>query len=219
MMANEEKPYIEKEISHTVRLYNHKYGDDLVCVCGHVYDTCLSLSEHIFPVVILFGSKLKGYGTNNSDTDIAVIMLPGTTDESIERVHQLFDDKVLKFFTEYNPITCTLEIKNGNQHDPTIGCDTDSHVIFNGLWVGHDDTITYLSSHLLIPPNNHTRQVRHLAELEKDLLQYRLLHKGYERSRVVSSDVDRTYFDVGYRCLASRLYLNKVFNVTTKLVG
>ena len=37
-MANEEKPYIEKEISHTVRLYNPKYGDNRVCVCGHVYD-------------------------------------------------------------------------------------------------------------------------------------------------------------------------------------
>lgn len=36
-MVSEEKPYIEKEVSHIVRLYNHKYGDDRVGVCGHVY--------------------------------------------------------------------------------------------------------------------------------------------------------------------------------------
>jgi len=90
---------------------------------------------------------------------------------------------------------------------------------FNGLWIGQDDVISHLVSHLLTPVKNHHQRIRHLAELEKDLLQYRLLHKGYERFRVVSSDVDRTYFDVGYRCLASRLYLNKIFNVTTKLVG
>ena len=38
MPINDEKPYIEKVISRTVKLYNAKYGDDRVCVCGHPYD-------------------------------------------------------------------------------------------------------------------------------------------------------------------------------------
>ena len=34
---NEERPYIEKEVVTVVREYNPAYGDDRICVCGHVY--------------------------------------------------------------------------------------------------------------------------------------------------------------------------------------
>ena len=115
-------------------------------------------------------------------------------------------------------MTCTLDIKNGDPRDPTVGCDTDFHILFNGLWVGPDEMIDYFVSHFLSKTKNESQKTRHLAELEKDLLQYRLLHKGYERVNVVSPNVGRTYFDVGYRSLASRLYISKVFNVTTRLV-
>ena len=40
-MASEEKhvelPYVEEEITHTVRLYNPRFGNNRVCVCGHIY--------------------------------------------------------------------------------------------------------------------------------------------------------------------------------------
>lgn len=36
-MTETEKPYIVKRRTVTERLYNHKYGDDRVCVCGHPY--------------------------------------------------------------------------------------------------------------------------------------------------------------------------------------
>ena len=32
-----EKPYLEEQITTTVRRYNPNYGDDRVCQCGHTY--------------------------------------------------------------------------------------------------------------------------------------------------------------------------------------
>jgi hypothetical protein len=39
MKQNKEKPYIVnvKKVVVTERLYNPKYGDDRVCICGHPY--------------------------------------------------------------------------------------------------------------------------------------------------------------------------------------
>lgn len=34
---NDEKPYLEKVITKTIRKYNPNYGDDRVCECGHPY--------------------------------------------------------------------------------------------------------------------------------------------------------------------------------------
>lgn len=34
---NNEPPYLVKKIVRRVQVYNPKYGDDRMCVCGHVY--------------------------------------------------------------------------------------------------------------------------------------------------------------------------------------
>ena len=36
-MSTDEKPYIEREVTMTLREYNPKFGDERVCQCGHVY--------------------------------------------------------------------------------------------------------------------------------------------------------------------------------------
>ncbi len=60
-----------------------------------------------------------------------------------------------------------------------------------------------------------------LQEIERDLLQYRLMHKGYAHARPEvssfnsehSSDIDSnsSFWDAGYRQVASQLFVNKVF--------
>ena len=34
---NNGKPYIERQITTTIRVYNPSYGDNRKCKCGHVY--------------------------------------------------------------------------------------------------------------------------------------------------------------------------------------
>jgi hypothetical protein len=68
-----------------------------------------------------------------------------------------------------------------------------------------------LGERLLMPYLRETNEaVRDvwLREMERDLLQYRLLHRGYERFHVPRDDV---FLDDGYRMTASTLYASHVF--------
>jgi len=38
MCSEKQSPYVEKRIETVVRLYNPKFGDERMCVCGHMYD-------------------------------------------------------------------------------------------------------------------------------------------------------------------------------------
>ena len=69
---------------------------------------------------------------------------------------------------------------------------------------------------------NHTLAERadrdfYLQAIERDLLQYRLLHKGYERhypttkKTAESIDGNSAYWDSGYRAVATKLFIDKVY--------
>jgi hypothetical protein len=60
-----------------------------------------------------------------------------------------------------------------------------------------------------------------LGELERDVLQYRLMHKGYrrffpprggiDRFRAQGLDPESVFWDSGYRRLATKLFVSRVF--------
>lgn len=35
--TQDNEPYLIKIVQKTIRLYNHNYGDNRMCVCGHPY--------------------------------------------------------------------------------------------------------------------------------------------------------------------------------------
>jgi len=102
-------------------------------------------------------------------------------------------------------------------------------VLLEGAWCGKKEAIKELYEKLL-PGFLHSQDKKiadidarkiWMKELERDTLQYRLLHKGYARLNVEQggiktkngNDIDKNsmFWDSGYRRLATKLFITKVF--------
>ena len=101
--------------------------------------------------------------------------------------------------------------------------------LFFGAWAGDRETIVDLRKKLLtryLHENNDEfdgRELRGMCieQMEIDVLQYRLMHRGYESfspnfGGIDSPNADRVdgqskFWDSGYRHLAIKLYANRVF--------
>jgi len=169
------------------------------------------LCSVIFPVTIAFGSKLKGYGGPDSDLDLAVLVRPGVTDrDAVTRlVRNRLGDDVVQFWLE--DFQGYLRVHDFEQYEAKIGDSTNTHVLFGGAWEGDRETIEMLGRQLLKPYcyNHGPNRALWLEEMERDALQYRLLHRGFERFFV--TEEEDTFWDHGYRVAASRLYASQVF--------
>lgn len=143
-------------------------------------------------IVLVGGSQLKGYGTTNSDLDV----------------------------WSYNKLLSSIASQPGNPH--TV------HICFNTIWLGGKDVnIEELErfSDLLsgnyteyakIATKLHRRQA--IERLESDLLQYRLLHKGFSRFTGIDEfyippemDGDCPFYVDEYRRIATMLYAKYVW--------
>jgi len=169
------------------------------------------LNKIIYPIIILYGSKLKGYATPNSDTDTAILIRPN------QNHNQNHTNKIIQ-----NKLPKTLKIHLTTTHNNQLTITTpnppqkhtanpyDTHILFNGIWIGDTTTKTTLCNNLLKPILNHPQPIKNIytRTLEQDLLQYRLLHKGYQTHHPTTNP---TYLDDGYRTLATKLYLRYIF--------
>ena len=194
------------------------------------------LSKSLFPVALVFGSRLKGYGTRGADTDLAVFVRPDVSENERPRIRALMKTifpqekirgEVVEFWLE--EIGNEFQVRDFEHRDVTVGEGSWTHVLFGAAWEGNPDAIRDLREKLLTPYLRessamiHGRRARsvYLEELERDALQYRLMHKGYERSNppfggihtIHSDDVDgeSMFWDSGYRQLATRLFIERVF--------
>jgi predicted nucleotidyltransferase len=167
--------------------------------------------EIIYPAAIVFGSRLKGYGGLDSDVDVAVFIRPDTTFTSNfgPFLREKFGRDVVEYWlVEDGP---DLRVYDFPKLAANVGDSTNVHVLLGGAWEGELATISMLGERLLMPYLRETNEaVRDvwLREMERDLLQYRLLHRGYERFHVPRDDV---FLDDGYRMTASTLYASHVF--------
>lgn len=169
------------------------------------------LSEVIYQTAMVFGSRLKGYGGPDSDIDFGVFVRPGVKD--IDYVSRLlrakFGKDIVQWWLEEDGPS--LKIRDFTVQ-ALIGRSTDAHILFGGAWEGDLDTISMLCQKLLGPYVNcedpEKRRIW-LEEMERDTLQYRLLHRGYERYNVPTRS--SIFWDEGYREVASKLYSSHVF--------
>lgn len=193
------------------------------------------LNSYIYPAAVLLGSRTKGYAKENSDLDVAVYVRPGITVDQTrlqELLKDAFPNEVVsgavmtfRLFEDSN----NLWIQNGEDtEDRTLGTTVDAHPL-RGVWCGDKAAIKELHEKLLpeyLYSKDKTlygedaRQVW-LEELERDTLQYRLMHKGYDRlypkrgrlntPHSDAMDGQSTFYDSGYRRLATQLYIDRVF--------
>lgn len=176
------------------------------------------LNAKLFPVLLVGGSRLKGYAnTDTSDVDTAVLVRPGADkDLLLEQLEPVFGVDM--------PLVVELEDTPGGVRiaDSVSGVDDSwSHLVYSMAWLGDADEVKHLRGDLT-KAYQEPNELRLIARrrLEQDSLQYRLMHRGYERHYPVRADDERyypdaidshsTYWDDGYRRLATRLFVEKV---------
>ncbi|MBI4257238.1 nucleotidyltransferase domain-containing protein [Candidatus Uhrbacteria bacterium] len=194
------------------------------------------LSKFMYPVVLLYGSRLKGYGSENSDIDVAVFVRPDVDSKQKEVMrallaqhfsHEKIGGEVAEFWTKEEG--GELRVRDFEEYDPKIAERIWTYVLFGAAWEGDAKAVAELRTKLLVPyfyddkKTLYNRDVRalYLEELERDTLQYRLMHKGYEKfypsyggmntPHADSIDGKSMFWDSGYRQMATKLYASRVF--------
>ncbi len=194
------------------------------------------LSKYIYPTVLVFGSRLKGYGAEDADIDVGIFIKPNTSNEDLEKVrakikdlfsHEKIQGEVVEFWLDQNEDG--LEVHDFEEPSPLLGDSYWTHVLFGGAWTGNQAEIKKLRQELLTPyfyddeKEVQGREARgvYLEELERDTLQYRLLQKGYERfmppvggidtPHADKIDGDSAFWDSGFRQTATKLFASRVF--------
>lgn len=121
-----------------------------------------------------------------------------------------------------------LSIQNFENPDSSLGDSSLPHPLL-GAWCGDRGAIEELYKKLM-PGYLYSKgktidgeAARHLwlKQMEHNTLQYRLMHKGYQRffpeqggihtAHSDEIDGDSTFYDSGYRRLATKLFLDRVF--------
>lgn len=195
------------------------------------------LSKYFYPFILAFGSKIKGYADRNGDFDIAIFVKPGVSWHERKAVTDLLKryvpelnrvDNVLEFWINevdgkfgLNPIP-----ENGPRQ--VVG-ESQIHFILGGVWIGDHQDLQKLRADLTSKYLNLSRYgeqkevVRYklLRQLELDVLQYRIMHKGYKKYYSSKKGVPIThgdliswksdFWDPGFRRIATLLFLRKVF--------
>ena len=194
------------------------------------------LAKFLYPVSILYGSRIKRYGTRTADLDIALFVRPNVSMEERPQLHELLrqtltgekcNGKALEFWLTHDGNN--LRIQDFFTNDDSIGDSNLVHVLFEGVWAGDIATIKRMHEKLLTGylyskgkrvGKQDARKIW-LEEMERDTLQYRLMHKGYSRffpkqggihtKHADKIDSKSIFWDSGYRRLATQLFIRKVF--------
>lgn len=150
-------------------------------------------------LVFVGGSKLKGYGGDNSDLDVYIWGGEATQD----------------FYDEYDVHRLPENLDaNANL----------ANVVFDTVWLGNDEMCAEGREELVRPylelPEGDER-MRSVERIELDLLIYRLLHKGF--ARMVDDELSAetkgyeeidggsAFYDPRYRRVATELFAKYVF--------
>jgi hypothetical protein len=103
------------------------------------------------------------------------------------------------------------------------------HFLLGGVWLHGDSESKSLREEITqkyldlerFGTNKEDVRVQLLRQVELDMLQYRLMHKGYQRfypsirdegtEHAEKIDGESTFWDPGYRRIASQLFISRVF--------
>ncbi|MDD4409315.1 MAG: hypothetical protein PHW52_01540 [Candidatus Pacebacteria bacterium] len=191
------------------------------------------ISRFLYPVIMLFGSQFKGYGSDDSGIEIGIMIKPGISFGNRHIIEAIVKHilptnqtnyKVTEFWLEKN--SGLLQINDIHNNGISLGQSYWAHVLFGSVWIGEKETIKYLFEKLLTDYLCNEKKMLHglsarslcLEELERDTLQNGLMNGGYEKFFPRSSpklhdriDGKSIFWDSGYRYLAMKLFISRVF--------
>lgn len=203
--------------------------------CARFIEEDPTLSQYLYPVVVSLGSHAKGYAKEGSDTDMCVFVKAGIQETERETIHKKLEEmssilgvhgSCMEFWIEESENG--ISFKNYENPDQHRGDSLLTHP-FTGEWVGNLETTKHLRQGLMnmyIRNENkvlaeHPAREVWLQDIEHNMLQYRLMHKGYtshvppEKSKSdhddFSIDGKSIFYDDGYRKVAFDIYLKKAF--------
>lgn len=191
------------------------------------------LSQYIYPQFLLFGSRAKGYHAIDADYDAAIFIKPDTPWEKREEVLALLHQEVPNMAWVDKVLEYWMSEKEGvfgfrtNPDLPTVLGPSQSHFFMNGIWIGASEELHKIQTDILKKYTDLSRfgeqkesvRTSLLRRMELDMLQYRLLHKGYNKfspSQISAEkkkriDGNSAFWDPGYRRIASLLFVSRVF--------
>ncbi|OGF37251.1 hypothetical protein A2531_02790 [Candidatus Falkowbacteria bacterium RIFOXYD2_FULL_34_120] len=201
-----------------------------------------NILKYLYPVILILGSRLKGYGSDKSDIDFAIFLRPGVHFKKAKKlrislkkifVHEKIHGDIVEFWLKNDGHE--LVVSKVPKKEVFIGEKYWSDSLFGGAWIGDINAIKKIRERLLIPyfydrkETIYGRDARglYIEELERDNLQYRLMHKGYARfcpvfGGVNTANTDKVdglsmFWDSGYRQIATKLFIGRVFLPKIKL--
>lgn len=151
-----------------------------------------------YNIAWLGGSRLKGYGRPNSDIDICI----PTREKHLNLGNDILTAPLPEIF------------KRPQDY---------AHEVFNTVWTGNQANILELQRTILpiyFQTSNETIRRQTIERLEHDLLEYRLMHKGFARfypdsnpeyKKYTAMDGQSTFYETNYRIVASKIYANSIF--------
>ncbi len=194
------------------------------------------ISRYVYPVIAFGGSKLKGYGEESSDIDTCIFIRPNTAEDTKKqlrlRLKAIFEaegqlEEPIEFWLE--EAGEHLSVRRSEEGDSHTADAYWTHLLFNAAWIGslaNTNTLreTLLSSYFYTTEAREldmSERKLYLERMEQDALQYRLLHKGYAKHypphstkglpQSAAIDSQSVFWDAGYRRLATKLFLERVF--------
>jgi hypothetical protein len=206
--------------------------DELIKILEFI-KTDEKLSKMLFPVVLLYGSKVKGYGS--IDFDLAILVRPWVNislrpiiQKSLSEIikNTSLQISFLEFWLEWEE--GHLKIRDFKDIDTLIGGNNFAHVLFESAWIGSLSDVeqifnSLISRFFISNAGGITQAIKPLLlqEIERNTLQFRLMHKGYSymypSQRIINTsnssaiDSNSSFWDGGYRQLATKLFVSKVF--------
>ncbi|MDP3770565.1 MAG: hypothetical protein U1A25_00530 [Candidatus Sungbacteria bacterium] len=228
-------PQLDLPFTHNSKLIIEKEIQDFVPVITSL-ESDPEMSQFLYPVSIFFGSRIKGYAVQSADLDVAVCIKPGTPRDQQPRIreflskkfsHEKIGGKVVQFWLAREGKN--LIVQDFPLSDVSIADSTWVHILLGSVWCGKQEAIRELYEKLLTQylfsqdkkiAGYDARKIW-LEEIERDVLQYRLMHKGYARYYPEQGgihtphadliDSQSTFWDSGYRRVATKLFLRRVF--------
>jgi hypothetical protein len=186
------------------------------------------LLEFVYPTLLMYGSLVKGYASGIADLDLAVFVRPEVPIEKRGYVQKLLRENIssksmkslpLEFWISENGDKLT--IRDFETTDASLGDSSLIHVLWKGLWFGDKSTVEMFHGQLLTNYLGLSEKEKLTRELERGLLQYRLMHKGYDRlypkGRSFQTKfghdlgIESRFWDSGYRKLATECFVKNVF--------